>query len=196
MPFYPENAPVPTALHTPEFSLRPLLGTDVDLDYDAVMESQAELRQGSDDGWPSADFTRAQNLADLVRHEREHRERVAFTYTVISHDQSQCLGCVYIRPLDPLVDLLRTNSNDADILDGCDAIASFWVRTSRLADGLDRRVLTALLAWFERDWAFQGVVFAAHSKVVHQVENFAAGGLRRLGATAATNGVGKELIYG
>tara|TARA_B100000676_G_scaffold176680_1_gene173367 strand:+ start:706 stop:834 length:129 start_codon:yes stop_codon:yes gene_type:complete len=42
--------------------------------------------------------------------------------------------------------LLRTNGNDAAILDGCDAIASFWVRTSRLADGLDRSVLTALLA--------------------------------------------------
>ena len=57
------------------------------------------MRQGSDDGWPSADFTRAQNLADLVRHEREHRERMAFTYTVVSRDQSQCLGCVYMRPL-------------------------------------------------------------------------------------------------
>ncbi len=53
--------------------------------------------------------------------------------------------CLYA-PANSLVDLLRTNGNDAAILDGCDAIASFWVRTSRLADGLDRSVLTALLA--------------------------------------------------
>ena len=47
MPFYPDDAPVPTELRTEEFLLRPLRATDVDLDYEAVMATQEALRRGS-----------------------------------------------------------------------------------------------------------------------------------------------------
>jgi hypothetical protein len=43
-PIVPENFTVPLALHTAEFTLRPLTIHDVIRDYDAVMTSAAHLR--------------------------------------------------------------------------------------------------------------------------------------------------------
>ena len=52
MTFYPDDAPVPSALRNDEFVLRPLRAADVDLDYEAVMASQETLRRGSGGQWP------------------------------------------------------------------------------------------------------------------------------------------------
>ena len=60
-----------------------------------------------------------------MRHECEHRKPIAFTYTVISRDQSQHLNYIYIYPLSLLVNWLRTNGNDDAIFDDFDAIVSF-----------------------------------------------------------------------
>ena len=82
--FYPDNAHVPEVLQTEEFLLRPLRATDVELDYDAVISSRAELFLRSGGTWPREGFTLEENLADLEEHEQEHRDRVAFTYTVMN----------------------------------------------------------------------------------------------------------------
>src|SRR5436189_5938859 len=99
MEFYPANAPVPEEKRTNRLLLRPLRATVVELDYDAVMSSAEQLRRWSQSDWPADDFTLAQNLDDLQRHEREHRERVAFTFTVLNPHGTRCLCCVYITPL-------------------------------------------------------------------------------------------------
>ena len=79
--FYPENAPVPDMLQTDEFRLRPLKATDVQLDYDAVISSRAELLLTSGGTWPREGFTLEENLDDLERHEQEHY----YTVTSNSH---------------------------------------------------------------------------------------------------------------
>src|SRR5438067_1060481 len=79
MEFYPASTPAPEEKRTNRLLLRPLQATDVELDYDAVMSSAEQVRRRSQSDWPADDFTLAQNLDDLQRHEREHRERVAFT---------------------------------------------------------------------------------------------------------------------
>jgi len=93
--FYPSDEPVPEVLRTDEFLLRPLRATDVQLDYDAVISSRAQLLLSSGGTWPKEGFTLEEELADLERHEREHRERVAFTYTVMNPAETECLGCMY-----------------------------------------------------------------------------------------------------
>src|SRR5260370_18671659 len=73
--FYPEKAVVPETLQTEEFLVRPLRATDVELDYDAVITSRAELFLRSEGSWPREGFTLEENLADLVEHEQEHLAR-------------------------------------------------------------------------------------------------------------------------
>jgi len=58
--------------------------TDAEFYYEAVMSSAEMLHRWSQSNWPIDDFTLAQNLADLQRHEREHIERMAFSSTVLN----------------------------------------------------------------------------------------------------------------
>lgn len=140
--FVPEGFSVPECLVHPDFRLRMLAATDVEADYEAVMASQARLRAGSPHGWPREGFSLAENLADLVRHEQEFHDRVAFAYTMVSPDDAEVLGCVYINPADP----------DDDY----DAQAYMWVR-----DEHHERLTTALFravdAWLQHDWPFASV---------------------------------------
>ncbi|MCX6094677.1 MAG: hypothetical protein NTY63_07665 [Candidatus Bipolaricaulota bacterium] len=132
--------------------LRPLRATDVALDYDAVMSSATELHRWNAGYWPRDGFTLAENRADLERHEREHVERKAFTYTVLSPDEARCLGCVYIQPVW---------SEAAPLCGGAARAATvgFWVRTSEIPNDLDRHLLAVLLEWLRDDWPFDCVLF-------------------------------------
>ena len=152
--FYPAAAPVPESLETPEFRLRMLRATDVELDYVAVMASQEHLLVRSAGRWPRAGFTREENLADLEGHEAEHHARVAFTYTVMNPAETECLGCVYINPLTRI--LARFGGTEADLarVGAYAAVTSFWVTPPGRANDRDTRLLAAMRDWFARKWAF------------------------------------------
>jgi RimJ/RimL family protein N-acetyltransferase len=175
--FYPAGMPVPQEKRTSRLYLRPLRATDVELDYEAVMSSAEMLRRWSQSDWPADDFTLAQNLADLQRHEREHIERQAFTFTVLNPQGTQCLGCVYIVPLRPEeIPLCKDAAYAADV--------GFWVRTSELTSALDEHLLATVRDWFQADWAFDCVVFTISQQETRQAALFEAAGLeQRLACT-------------
>ncbi len=173
--FYPHHATVPEALRTEEFLVRPLKATDVKLDYDAVITSRAELFLRSDGRWPREGFTLEENLADLIRHEREQLDRVAFTYTVMNPTETECLGCVYIHPLKGL---LQRAGISVEHIPDASAYVTFWVRQSRLPDNLDRQLLQALLSWFQTEWAFSLVTFLARKAQARQFQLFEEMGMQ------------------
>ena len=177
MTFYPAGAPVPGEKRTDRILLRPLRASDVDLDYDAVMSSAPMLRAWGQSTWPADDFTLAENLEDLRRHEREHEERVAFTYTVLDPAGTRCLGCVYLSPVSPVTRAL------------CDGAAypvrvGFWVRASEIANDLDRHLLACLLEWLANEWRFDRVAFLLSQRDTRQMTLLAEAGLRRRGTVA------------
>jgi hypothetical protein len=175
--FYPSDARVPEVLRTNEFLLRPLRATDVQLDYDAVISSRAQLLRSSGGTWPKEGFTLEEDLADIERHEREHRERVAFTYTLMNLAETECLGCLYMNPLERL---LGHDPQSGAYLSDSTAYVSFWVRSTRLADHLDGRVLTALIPWFLNEWAFSHILFFTQKSDERQIRLFEEMGLRLL----------------
>ena len=178
--FYPAHASVPEQLQTEEFLVRPLRATDVALDYDAVISSRAELWLRSGGTWPREGFTLEENLADLLRHEREHLEGAAFTYTVMNPTQTECLGCLYINPLGQMLQRTGGSTEQLAAIGACEAWVTFWVRQSRLADNLDERLLSALLVWFRTEWAFNRVTFAARKEQKRQIQLFIMAGLHLL----------------
>ena len=99
MAFYVEPLPLPEGLVTAEFVLEPLTTGHVHVDLAALMDSREMLRLWSGTSWPSDGFTVEENWEDLDRHDREHAERMAFTFTVLDPTRTVCLGCVYIQPL-------------------------------------------------------------------------------------------------
>ena len=167
MSFYPHPHPVPALLRTDEFVLRPLTTAHVELDYAALMASNKMLQLWSGTSWPSADFTVEENWEDLEMHDREHQERIAFTYTMLTPDETECLGCVYIKPL---TDFVALNPDVLTHIAPDEAVVGFWVKQPRLADHLDERLLAAMRDWFKQEWAFTAVYFSTRNINTQQIQ--------------------------
>lgn len=142
--FVPPDFVVPLVYETPHFRLRMLSAADVDRDYEAVMESAPLLHTMFGGEWPAADFTREDNLRDLVEHQDEFARREAFAYTVVSLDETTCLGCVYINPP-------RGQPTDARVY--------LWVRQRAYEVGLDPVLFQAVRGWLAAAWPFTHVLF-------------------------------------
>ena len=98
--FAPDSVTVPSGIVTKNFRIRTLTIHDVVKDYDAVMSSVDFLQGvfGPNSSWPSEDLTLEQDLIDLGWHQKEFQKKSSFAYTVMTLDESKCLGCVYIDP--------------------------------------------------------------------------------------------------
>ena len=140
---------VPERLETDEFRLRMLTVNDLVKDYDAVMTSVEHLKSSfsviAEDDWPEG-LTLEEDLIDLGWHQREFTLGFSFAYTVMSLDESTCLGCVYFEP---------TSRGDYDVA------ISMWVRESELAGGLDRRLFQAVKSWVSSEWPFSNPAYPA-----------------------------------
>jgi hypothetical protein len=183
MPFYPDDAVAPEGLRLSRLVLRPLRAADAALDYDAVMSDAQALQRWSQSSWPADDFTLAENRTDLERHEREHGERVAFTYTVLSPDQGTCLGCVYLTPVFPEAARLVAGAMFPVQL-------GFWVRAAEVGGELDRYLFEALREWLRTSWRFDAVVLAISQKDERQESVVRDAGLGP--GAALTLGDGRE----
>jgi hypothetical protein len=165
-----ESSDIPDRLVTDEFVLRPILASNAEADYAAVMESKEYLRPWEQTGWPADDFTLEDDLQDVVMLEERHNAQAAFTYTMMTPDESECLGCVYIMPPD------ARSYRVADITpvgnarwEDYGAIVNFWIRTSRLASGIDERLLAALRTWLVQDGNLGRLLFMTNEQVTQQV---------------------------
>lgn len=171
MPFKDSVTVVPHGLRTSEFTLRPIVAADAELDYAAVMDSRVHLRTWEQSGWPQDDFTLAANRADVEMLERRHADGTAFTYTVMDPAGTQCLGCVYLMATDArMFHGARITPATDRAWDTYDAAVYFWVRSSRLGTATDRALLETLRTWLARDWAFGGHLFVTHEQFTPQVE--------------------------
>lgn len=144
--FVPESAIIPLGIETKDFRIRALTINDVVKDYDAVMSSIGHLKGvfGPDSSWPPADLTLEQDLIDLGWHQKEFQFGSSFAYTVMSLDESRCLGCVYVDPSEKA---------------GYDAQVILWVRQGELGKGLDEKLFAAVKTWLSEQWWFTRLAF-------------------------------------
>jgi len=152
--FVPDDFELSSGFETAEFRVRPITVADAEKDYEAVMES-IEIIHSSflDDSWPIESFTLEENRRDLAAKERKFERRHSFTYTVVSPDESQVLGCVYIN----------------NGIGGPDAAVFMWVRRSVHDAGLDSLLEAAVREWMERDWPFEWIVYPGRTGVQPEV---------------------------
>ncbi len=70
---------------------------DLDRDFDAVMDSAAEIRAANPGStWPEG-LTRERNFLDLAWHQREFESRRSLAWVMEGVD-SEYLGCLYVYP--------------------------------------------------------------------------------------------------
>jgi len=142
MTFLPPHFQAPPLINAETFLLRPITIHDVIKDYDAVMSSRDHLweRFGVLWGWPPVNLSLEQDLIDLAWHQKEAQLHSSFNYAVMSLDQSQLLGCVYVDP---------------PALDGTEAAVWFWARQSELARGFELKLEQFITQWLTDNWPFQ-----------------------------------------
>ena len=144
-PFIPADFKVPNSLQNEHFRIRMLTVNDVEKDYDAVMTSIEHLnKMYPTSSWPKKDFTFEQNLIDLGWHQKEFQIKSSFAYTVVSLDESQVLGCLYINP---------TKKGDYN------AYITMWVRASEVDNGLDSILFDSVKKWISEDWPFEKIAY-------------------------------------
>jgi hypothetical protein len=184
-------------LTTDEFGLRPIRSADAARDHSAVVETRDELRLWEQSAWPRDDFTVEENRQDLVELEHRHDEGRAFTYTVTDPDDTECLGCVYIFP--PTATFLAKStvtSVGGDAWADLDAVVYFWARKSRMATGLDERLLTALRAWFDSEWGFERTVYVTNEQFEQQAHLIGRTDLNLKFELLEPGKPGKYLVFG
>ncbi|MEP0132819.1 MAG: GNAT family N-acetyltransferase [Eudoraea sp.] len=144
-PFVPKDFKVPDTLENQHLRIRMLTVNDVVKDYDAVMTSIDHLQKMYPlSSWPTKDLTFEQDLIDLGWHQKEFQMRNSFAYTVVSLDESEVIGCLYINP---------TTKGDYD------TSITMWIRSSKLDDGLDKILFNSVKAWIQETWPFKKVAY-------------------------------------
>ncbi len=146
MTFLPKTFELPAPPATDEFLLTPLRVDHVVLDFDAVMSSRERLWSlfGPGWGWPREDLSLMQDLIDLGWHQKEFQLRRSFSWAVLTPDQRTVLGCCYLDPPQT---------------DAFDATACYWVRTDRIASGLEERVGAVFRQWLQTMWPLPRIGF-------------------------------------
>jgi hypothetical protein len=154
--FVPADFAVPDGLEVGGFRLTPLGPQHNEADYAAWTGSMEHIRAtpgfvgGS---WPH-EMSLEDNLRDLERHAQDFAERRGFTYTVLSTDTGDVIGCVYIYPPR------RERPDDADDAMNQAAVES-WVRADHAE--LDLVVYRTVLEWLQGSWPFRSITYASRA---------------------------------
>ncbi|MCA9883897.1 MAG: GNAT family N-acetyltransferase [Anaerolineae bacterium] len=171
---------VPQEHKTSHFVFRPLSPDYTELDYDAVMASKLELRKWSHSTWPEDDFTLDDNRDDLQRHYEEFQTGKAYAFTVLNLEESRVEGCLYIDPLQRLVErFVKRNGSTREIIESLapdDAHLAFWIRSERLGD--ESLLLREAMKWLLEVWQFPQVTCGAYHTNPRQAELFESLGMR------------------
>lgn len=149
-PFVPVNFAVPDGLIAGELRLEPLGPQHNAADYAAWTASVDHIRATpgfAGSSWPH-EMSVAENFGDLQRHARDFAERRGFTYSVLSTQDGEVIGCVYIYP--------RGRGDAAG--GGTHAVVRSWVRADRAA--LDGILYHVVVEWLERHWPFDSIEYA------------------------------------
>ncbi|MEO6398976.1 MAG: N-acetyltransferase [Tepidiformaceae bacterium] len=196
MAFNTDDVRAPEGLRTDEFVLRPILASDAELDYEAVMESKEFLRRWEQSSWPADDFTVDANREDLDKLVRRHADGESFTYTVMNTTETQCLGCVYILPTTAcFFSKGQITALDRAKWSAYEVAVYFWIRKARLADELDRRLLDALGTWLGHDWRVENYLIVTNEQFEQQVTLIEGAGLQLKFRFERPNEPGKSLAY-
>jgi len=135
------------------------------------------------------------NRALIVRHEGNLYFPTFKYYEARTFGQN-ILGEAKYRDLKEQLRRIGVSEVDLGDVQDTEAFACFWIRLSRLVDGLEGRVLDALINWFEQNWAFTRVVFGTNSQDERQVRLFEEKGFRRLYILNYPDRDVQHLIYG
>lgn len=149
----PASFDPPRTQWLPSFQLAVLGPAFAEQDHLAVRGSADRIRHvfGPTDDWPDANISWQDNLDDLVRHEREFADRIAFAYALLGLGGEAYLGCLYLRPIKPVRAGDRRRQR-------YQAQAFLWLSALQSAV-TDAQALAEIRAWLAERWPFASVAW-------------------------------------
>lgn len=137
---------VPTRIEGPGFVLVPLGPALVDIDFAAYMSSITHLQQTftRSTGWPRADITAAEAMADMENEAGRFARRESFAYAVLTPDGTRERGSVYVAP---------------STVPGHDAVVRLWVTKAEFDAGFDAELYAWTQEWVASEWPFKKVAY-------------------------------------
>ena len=102
-------------------------------------------------------FPKEENLKELSRHEDDHNKKLEFAFTILDLDETECYGCIYIKPLVPFLKFAFFNDRIFEHLqfEQTDPGTSFWITPTGWKMNLYEKLIEELPKWFEREWPFE-----------------------------------------
>jgi hypothetical protein len=159
MTFIPDSFQPPRSYVSSRLTLEVLSPVHAIRDYECVTKSRRAIREvfGHQEGWLSDNWTYAENLADLERHEREFDERQSFAYAIFEHvgggvEHRSYAGCLYIKPIRP-----RSEHDWRNTL--FEAEAFYWFSVSTSGKQFDKLAADEMMQWISSSWPFASVAF-------------------------------------
>ena len=145
--FFPQNKSVPEELVFVNFRIRQLRASDNELDYNAVIES----------GFRPEGFPREENLKQISVHEKDHDNKMEFAFTILDVEETECYGCIFVKPLVPFLKYAFFNDRILEHLhlEQTDPGVSFWITPTGWKMNLYEKLLEELPKWFEREWPYE-----------------------------------------
>jgi hypothetical protein len=144
MTLVPNSFKAPEKAEFEKFIVRKLCASDVYLDYMAVMSSIDIIQKTRGGSWPTPELTFEDDLIDLSWHQREFEHKSSFAYTVMSKNETECLGCFYFYPVG-----FRGKTSEV-----ADVDISFWVTQKAYNNGLYPELYKAIIEMI-KNWPFK-----------------------------------------
>ena len=145
--FFPKTRSVPEELVFNNIRIRQLRASDNELDYNAVIES----------GFRPEGFPKEENLKQISRHEEDHDKKLEFAFTILDLKETECYGCIFIKPLVPFLKFAFFNDRifeDLHLVENDPGI-SFWITPTGWKMNLYEKLLEELPKWFQREWPYE-----------------------------------------
>ena len=143
--FLADDFEVPTRIEADGFVLVPLGPDLAEIDYAAYMSSIEHLQETftRSTGWPNAELTDADAIADMEREQARFEARESFAYAVLTPDGSRERGCVYVYPG----------------VGEYDAVVRLWVTKAEYDAGFDEELYAWTQSWIASEWPFTNVAY-------------------------------------
>lgn len=145
-PLVNQDFAVPTLVEAEGFKLVPLGPDLVDIDFAAYMSSIEHLQQTftRSTGWPHADITADEAMADMENEAARFKARTSFAYGVLTPDGTRERGSLYVSR-SPVA--------------GYDAMVRMWVTKAEFDAGFDAELYQWAKAWIASEWPFAKVAY-------------------------------------
>jgi hypothetical protein len=156
------SPPFPERVDLGDMVFVPLTPALVTQDHAAVMRDVAMLRAWSAQDWPTPEFTEAENLGDLERHDREQADGIALTYSVVVRGLVQ--GCIYVRPVADALLTREVVVPEPSPIPSTDVVVRGWahdVKPTRLVEAS---------AQFLSTFGFSRLWWQANTDCPHQLD--------------------------